>query len=69
MDYNSFRINNNFIYSGFIILNEEYVIYPNEVVIKKAKKELKAYFNLSELNEPFIENNGFRDAIVFKKRS
>lgn len=43
------------------------VISPSNQNLDIAKNKLSEFFNVSELSEPIIENNGFRDAIVFYK--
>jgi hypothetical protein len=43
------------------------IISPSEQNLNIAKNKLSEFFNVSELSEPIIESNGFRDAIVFYK--
>lgn len=43
------------------------IISPSEQNLDIAKNKLSEFFNVSELSEPIIESNGFRDVIVFQK--
>ncbi|SBS27030.1 hypothetical protein MSP8887_00522 [Marinomonas spartinae] len=43
------------------------IISPSEQNLDIAKNKLSEFFNVIELSEPIIENNEFRDAIVFHK--
>lgn len=56
-----------------VMLQFENIFIPPDVIAPEAgnldiaKRKLSEFFNLSELSEPLIESNGFRDAIVFYK--
>lgn len=43
------------------------ILPPNAQNLDHASKLLAKFFDVSELSKPVIENNGFRDAIVFYK--